>query len=137
MNFMNNNEDFFIVKDLKGFIDSTRALVFNSFGKDDATDELSLHINNTDINEINTILSFEESETICKELLKKQYNKKSKNTRYILNDDIFMSIIESLNDRMVSNILNGLVNKGLVETAYDDKSNDFIFWIKNENTNTN
>ena len=34
---------------------------------------------------------------------------------------------------MTSNILNGLVNKGIVETAYDDETNDFVFWIKNEN----
>ena len=32
-----------------------------------------------------------------------------------------------------SKILNGLVNKGLVETAYDSESNDFIFWVKDDN----
>ena len=31
---------------------------------------------------------------------------------------------------MVSNILNQLVNKGILESAYDEKSNDFIFWLK-------
>jgi hypothetical protein len=34
---------------------------------------------------------------------------------------------------MISNLLNTLVNKGLVETAFDEKSNDFVFWVKNEN----
>ena len=38
-----------------------------------------------------------------------------------------------MNHRMTSNILNNLVNKGLVETGYDGNSNDFIFWIKDEN----
>jgi hypothetical protein len=49
----------------------------------------------------------------------------------MVNDQKFSEIISSLNDRMVSNILNSLVNKGLVETAYDSDSNDFIFWIPN------
>jgi hypothetical protein len=36
---------------------------------------------------------------------------------------------------MVSNMLNNLVNKGMIETGYDDETNDFIFWIKDENEN--
>jgi hypothetical protein len=35
---------------------------------------------------------------------------------------------------MTSNLLNGLVNRGLVETAYDDEAEDFVFWVK-ENKN--
>jgi hypothetical protein len=38
---------------------------------------------------------------------------------------------------MVSNILNSLVNKGLVETAYDAEANDFIFWVSDENKKEN
>jgi hypothetical protein len=33
---------------------------------------------------------------------------------------------------MVSNILNSLVNKGVLDSAYDDEQNDFIFWVKEE-----
>jgi hypothetical protein len=135
MDFSDNTT--FIVKDLKGFIDSSRALVFNNFGKDpkEDIDILDVSIDPKERHEIDDILSFDESETICKELLKKQKNKKTKDIRYLINDLIFLKIIESLNDRMVSNILNGLVNKGLVETAYDDESNDFVFWIKDDNNN--
>ena len=50
-----------------------------------------------------------------------------------MNDKMFLAIIESLNERMVSNLLNSLVNKGLVETAYDDEDDDFIFWVKEDN----
>ena len=35
---------------------------------------------------------------------------------------------------MISNILSGLVNKGLVDTAYDSQSNDFVFWVKEDDT---
>ena len=55
----------------------------------------------------------------------------------MLNDKIFTDIVSRLNDRMVSNIIVGLVQKGLVETAFDDESNDFVFWVKeNENNDT-
>lgn len=135
MNSMNNDESSFVVKDFHGFVDSARSLVFNSFGKntENDTDELSIKINESEQNELDRILSFEESSVICKEFLQKQTNKKTNRVRYIVNDDIFMSIIESLNDRMTSNILNDLVRKGLVETGYDSESNDFIFWIKDDN----
>ena len=33
---------------------------------------------------------------------------------------------------MTSNIVNGLVQKGLIETAFDSEANDFIFWIKED-----
>ncbi|NBT08684.1 MAG: hypothetical protein EBS98_07780, partial [Chitinophagia bacterium] len=42
------------------------------------------------------------------------------------------TILEELNSRLVSNILNSLVNKGLIESAYDSDTNDFVFWVKND-----
>lgn len=133
MNFMNN--EWFIVKDIDGLIDSSRVLVFNAFGSKDEEkpiDALDLKLDDKDKQELDSILSFEESKLIVLNLLKKKVNKKTKNIKYMLNETLFMEIIESLNDRMVSNILNNLVNKGLVETAYDVESNDFIFWISDE-----
>jgi hypothetical protein len=108
-------------------------LVFNNFGKNnDETDPLATTIDETDQEELDKLLSFEESKVIVIDLLKKQNHKTKKIVRYLLNDNIFLEIISSLNDRMVSNILGGLVKKGLVETAYDNESNDFIFWIKDD-----
>ncbi len=132
------NNEWFVVKDLEELINSTRALVFNNFGKsadssDVVDDILVTTISKKDQEELNNILSYDESLIIVKGLLKTQYNKKSNKTRHIMTEKIFLEIIESLNDRMTSNILNGLVNKGIVETAYDDETNDFVFWIKDEN----
>lgn len=132
MSFINNNDEWYIVKDIDGFIESARILVFNNFGKKDSSEETNLEISISDKEEIDKILSFEESEIICKELLKKKTTKDKKSNRFIVNDDIFLSIIQSLNDRMVSNILNSLVNRGLVETAYDSDSDDFVFWMKDD-----
>lgn len=128
-----NDDSWFIVQDLDGLINSSRILVFNNFGKNKSdTDLLSTTIDETEQDELDKLLSFEESAVIVKDLLKKQTNKTKKKIRYLLNDAIFLEIISSLNDRMVSNILGGLVKKGLVETAYDSESNDFVFWIKKD-----
>lgn len=132
------NDDWFIIKDFEGFIESTRALVFNSFGNDkDKTDkdDFIMSVSDKDKEELDKILSYDESLTIIIGFLKKEKHKTSNKIRYLVNDSSFMNIIYSLNDRMTSNILNGLVNKGLVETAYDSESNDFIFWVKDDNKN--
>jgi len=82
--------------------------------------------------EFDKMLSHQESLVIVKENVKTQRNKITKKTRYVLNDDIFAEIVYKLNDRMVSNIMMSLVQKGLVETAFDEEANDFIFWAKND-----
>jgi hypothetical protein len=136
------NNEWFLINDLDELINSTRALVFNNFGKsegdqDSIDDMLVTTINEQDQEELNNILSYDESLIIVKGLIKKQFNNKSKKTRYIMTEKIFIEIIESLNNRMVSNMLNGLVNKGIVETAYDNETNDFVFWIKENDNNKN
>jgi hypothetical protein len=135
------NDDWFIIKDFEGFIEATRALVFNSFGsetKDKDKDDFIMSVTDKDRQELDKVLSYDESFSIIVGFLKKEKNKTTSKIRYLVNDDSYMKIIYALNDRMTSNILNGLVNKGLVETAYDDESNDFVFWIKeDENKNKN
>jgi hypothetical protein len=127
---MDNNESY-IIKDLEKFIESVRTLVFNNFGKGEDETSLEVMISNLkpkEKEELDEILSQEESISIVKSLL---YSSKN---LYTLDDKSLTRIIESLNDRMVSNILNSLVNRGLVETAFDTESNDFVFWVKeNEN----
>lgn len=129
-----NNE--YIIKDIDNFVLSTRSLVFNNFGKDqDKTkpiDDLLQDVKIEELEEFNQVLSQEESMIIAKGLFKKQVNRKTKKTRYVMTDDSFIEMVMLFNDRMVSNMLNGLVNKGLLETAFDTESNDFIFWIKDE-----
>jgi hypothetical protein len=122
-----NNDEWFIIKDLDGFI--------NSGSNKDSTDDLKLEINKEDQDELNNILSFDESRIILMSLIKKQKNKKTNDIRYVVNDELFMTIVESLNDRMVSNLLNNLVNKGVIETGFDSDSNDFVFWIKDNDKN--
>lgn len=138
------NEEWFIIKNIDDLTNSVRALVFNNFGKndepekqDDLVNNLVFEVDPKDQKELDSVLSYSESLIIVKQHIKKQIHKKTDRIRYIMNHDMFLTIIESLNGRMVSNILNNLVNKGLVETAYDIEVNDFIFWVDDENKKEN
>jgi hypothetical protein len=141
------NEEWFIVNDIDDLTNSVRALVFNNFGKNDESEvqekedslvnNLVFEVDPKDQEELDRALSYSESLIIVKQHIKKQIHKKTDKIRYVMNHNMFLSIIESLNGRMVSNILNNLVNKGLVETAYDIEVNDFIFWVDDENKKEN
>ena len=130
------NDEWFIIKDLNGFIEASRALVFNNFGanQNESIDPLALSVSDLDQDELDSVLSYDETKNIIIDLLRKQTNKRNQKIRYLLNNDLYMKIISAIGDRMTSNILNSLVNRGLVETAYDENADDFIFWVKeNEN----
>lgn len=129
----------YYISDIKEFVNSTRAIVFNSFGSfhDDQTavDILLSTVKPEEEEELDRILSYDESMTIVKQHIVPQKNKKTKAIRYLVDENIYMSILESLNNRMVSNMLNKMVNDGIVESAFDSNLNDFVFWIKDEEKN--
>jgi hypothetical protein len=134
-------KDKYIIDNLEKFAESARRLVFNGFGKakiedpDEFTDLLN-NISPEDMQEMNETLTQKESLIIIKEIAKEQINKKTKEIRYIIDEKIFSKIIEAIHERLVANILTSLASKGLIESAYDDKLNDFIFWCKeDENVN--
>lgn len=128
------------IKDLDEFTESARRVVFGGFGKsveetkDDFTDMLE-QLSSDEENEMNIILSQQESMLIVESIVKKQINKKTQHIRYVITEKIFEEVLEALNARLVSNILSNLIKKDLIESAYDDKIDDFVFWVKeNENT---
>jgi hypothetical protein len=130
------SQDWFVIKNIEEFTDKTRAIVYNNFGKwesESSVDQMIDSIKDSDRSDIDKVLSHQESLVIIKQTVKKQKNKKTNKHRFILNDDLFTQIVLDLNSRMISNILNDLVQKGLVESAFDTESNDFIFWVKDEN----
>jgi hypothetical protein len=127
---MSSTDDgWYVIKDIEQFINSTRILVFNTFGDIKQNDSI-YEITSEEEGELNKILSYEESEVLLKEYVKQQKNKKTNDIRYIISDIQFSKFIDSLNSRMISNMLNNLVNKGVLDSGFDDESNDFIFWIK-------
>jgi cell division septum initiation protein DivIVA len=125
--------DWFVIKNLEEFTDKARAIVYNNFGtwdEETQVDQFIDSVKQSDKEDLDKVLSHSESIAIVKHKVKKQKHKKNKSIRYILDEKLFAEIIEDLNSRMVSNILNQLVQKGLVESAFDTESNDFIFWVK-------
>ena len=130
-----SQSEWFVVPNIKEFTDKARSIVYNNFGTWQDKTNLDVLIDDVKQNEkeeFDKILSHQESLVIVKESLKKERNKITKKTRYVLSDDMFAEIVHKLNDRMVSNIISGLVQKGLVETAFDEEANDFVFWVKND-----
>jgi hypothetical protein len=131
---MNDPNEIFIIDDLPKFIESTRVLVFNSFSQtEEGIDELSFLLSELDkeeVGELNETLTQHECEIISKDFIRKEINKKTKTIRFTISTKKYMAMIESFNSRMISNMLHNMVNKGLLETAYDVDCNDFIFWIK-------
>lgn len=131
------NEQWFYISDLDDFVDHVRSLVFKLFGevadeKDDSLVNSLSSLSREEIKEMNDTLSHAESLAIVQSYAKKEINKKTKAIRHCLNDSILKQIIEDLNSRMISNILHTLVNKNILDSAYDAEQNDFIFWIKEE-----
>lgn len=132
-----SNEEQFLIKDLEQFVNASRRLVFQNLGSQTETNNILDKMSLDEEEEMDDLLSYEEALSIIKPFFKKQINKKTKEYRYLLNEDIYISMITALNDRLVSNVLNSLVNKGLIETAYDEKCNDFIFWVANNDKTSN
>lgn len=126
-------EDSYIIKDFDAFIEATRVLVFNTFSeqKDKVLDHNISNLHEKEIDELDSVLSQSESILIAEDFITKQTNKKTKEKRYIITDSNYMLMVEAFNSRMVSNILSNLVNKGIIDSAYDEDKNDFVFWIKN------
>jgi hypothetical protein len=131
--------ELYIVDNLDEFTESTRKVVYNSFGKnaeseDDAIDQMFAKLDKVSLEELNKVLTQQESMVIVKNLLKKQTNKHTNQIRYVLDEEIFLKIVEELNTRLVSNLLSSLVSRGLIESAYDHEINDFVFWCKEDET---
>lgn len=131
-----SDEEWFAVKDVDGLVTSARTIVYNNFGDWESKDEQdivdSIVIKPDNKDEFDQLLTQEESTVIVQSLLKKQRNKTTKEIRYVISDSLFYDILQQLNDRLVSNTIASLVQKGLVESAYDGEIDDFIFWVKKD-----
>lgn len=126
----------FEITDLDKFVECSRVLVFDSMGKDknceigDIKHEIS-ELSDEELSELDRTLTQEESLLICKKFL----TQRKDSDRFIMSNKKYIELLDALNSRMVSNMLNSLVNRGLLETAYDTESNDFVFWVKEDEEN--
>lgn len=128
----------YVVKNVETFINSIRKTVYGGFGQEiENDDELTylmkkLEHNEEEMNELDNTLPLQECYVIAKEYIQRQKNKNTGEVRYTITEDNFESFILALNDRLVSNLLNSLVQKGLLEMAFDEEENDFIFWVPDD-----
>lgn len=132
---MDKKDKWFEIVDLDKFIESSRVLVFDNFGKTEDSQMVIFDIEQlkkSEKEELNTILTQEECMVIAKDFLKLKRHKKTKQTIHVITTSNYFKMMESFNDRLVSNLLNSLVNKGYLESAFDPEYNDFVFWIKEE-----
>lgn len=132
-----SDDEWFAVTDIDGLVTSARTLVYNNFGEWDSKDEDeivdSMITKPDNQNEFDELLTQEESTIIVRSLLKKQRHKTTGEVRYLISDSSFYDILQQLNDRLVSNTIASLVQKGLVESAYDSEIDDFVFWVNKSN----
>lgn len=130
------DDDFMEVVNLDKLVEFSRQLIFYNFAiedEDDETDDEFIskvkNIKKEDKEELDRLLPFKESKLIFKSSIKKQINRRTKKIRYVIKESDYDEVLVELNSRMVSNIIRSLVKKGLVETAFDDDKNDFVFWV--------
>lgn len=130
-------DKWYLIKNYDGFINHARSLVFKYFGEynqdlenSDDLAEILLSFTDSEKLEMDKLISLEECEIISRQFIKKKFSKKEKKNKYYITDTRLEKMLESFNSRMVSNILNKLVNDGLLESAFDEQANDFIFWVK-------
>jgi hypothetical protein len=124
------------------FVQSARVLVFNSFAKEKKDFEDSIETNLDSLTseqkiELDSILSQSESILIAKAIVKTKIDDATQSRIYLISDKRFMQLLEDLNTRMVSNLLHSLVKRGLLETAYDEEQDDFVFWTTPNNEDLN
>ena len=133
-----NNE--YIITDIDKFIDATRVLVYGLLGNKEAHVDSDINMDYQQLSdlektEIDSCLSLQECKIIAQDFLHiKRYKKKREQT--IISDKQYMLLIEAINSRLVSNMLSKMVNNNLLESAFDEEANDFIFWVKDEDDNT-
>ena len=114
---MKNN--WYEIKDLTGFIEHSREIVFRIFAnqedldKDELSELLSHALTNAEEEELKNLLTFSECDVMIKKCLKIKTNKKTLEDHYYVTDKILLRIMEELNSRMVSNILHKLVKDNI------------------------
>ena len=115
------------------FVQKTRVLVYNSFGTSSKPiDEIDMdfeNLNKDQQKEIDNCLSEKEALNIVLEHVLQKRDRDG-NIINLLSEENFMAIINDFSLRMTSNILNTLASKGLVDSAFDEETNDFVFWAK-------
>lgn len=136
---MENEDDQWLnIVNLDKLINFSRKVVYANLGEEytDVSDvgflELVENMPEEQLEEMNTILSLSEARAIFKPFVRQQRHKKTLNIKISILESDYDIILRQLSERMISNIVRNLVNRGLVESAFDEEKNDFVFWVKKD-----
>ena len=127
-----DRDDWLEIVSIKKIINFSRKLVYYNFDEetsnmDDATFLEKIDNIGPDTEpEMDLLLPYDECKRIFKTMIFTEAN------RMYVKDNDYDDFLVQLNQRMVSNIIHGLVRRGVLHTAFDDEKNDFIFWVKKE-----
>ena len=141
-----DNDGWMEIINLNKLADFSRRIIYHNF--DESNDKYSdkefleivtqMKLSAENYEELEQLLPITETTNILKSLCILKNRKKR--TVYLIKEDDYDEFLVQLGQRMISNIILGLVKKGLVESAFDDEKNDFVFWVKkqdDENDKTN
>lgn len=126
------------IVNLDKLVDFSRKVIFYNFGEEnnDLSDKDFLKkiekIETQDSKEMHKLLPHDEVKNILSSLTFKKRNKNTKQVALFIKEMDYDEALIQINQRMVSNIVKGLVAKGLIESAYDSDKNDFVFWVKSD-----
>lgn len=124
--------EWFEIIDVEEFVNNTRVLTYNLF--EGLYDEPKLfdvknisydfeELTEEEKEELDSILSISECITMSENFMTKR------GSEYTINGDEYINMVECFNRRLISNMVQKLAQRGLLEIAFDDEKNDFIFWV--------
>lgn len=127
------------VVNVKKLVDFSRKIVYHNFDEDnsDLSDrEFLAKVDGIQENnkELDHLLPYGECRVMINPYLVRVVSKTE--DYYKIKEDDYDDFLVQLNRRMVSNIVKDLVSKGLVESAFDNEKNDFVFWVKGDEDET-
>jgi len=132
------DEGWMEIVNIDKLVDFSRRVIFYNFDEDndDLDDEDFMKkiekIESKDSAEMNKVLPRDEVKAIFLDLIVKKRNKNTKQVAMFIKEEDYEEVLAQLNQRMVSNIVKGLVSRGLVESAFDSEKNDFVFWVRTD-----
>lgn len=136
-----NREGWMEIVNIDKLVDFSRRVIYYNF--DEANDDLDdddfmkkiEKIESKDSTEMDKVLPRDEVKAIFSDLVVKKRNKNTKKVALFIKEEDYEEVLAQLNQRMVSNIVKGLVSRGLVESAFDSEKNDFVFWVRKDYDN--
>lgn len=135
---MDYDSEWLEISDIEKFTDYIRKMIYINFSEENAESDIQdcfQQLGLEEKQEINQVLTLNECVEIVKENCRKFRHKKTKEVKYVIDSDSFDDIIHKVNQRMISNIISALVSRGMLDSAFDEEKNDFVFWVAQQDDN--